>query len=433
MAILAECRVCHRRQRVENKKCLKCEESLDKQKQAGKVKYWIIYRLAGKQIWEPAIDENGGNLSITDTKAAEGKRLGQRKEKIITILNVRPQQITFSELIEWYLKLDCLKDRKNKERNLRDFNERFGNQTVDSIKNSDLLSYQAELKREGLQDASIDNKISSIKAAVNQAVRDKKITRETSETFSSVKKLLKKDPNTGRSSNAKEVTISFAQFGALYEAIRERSKVPLKVMCLNGGMREGEVLNLTRDRISLERRLIELRPKDTKERKAKEIPVIDEIYPTLQEHYEKAQDGERIFTVTKDQFIRDVRKACKKIGLTYGRNLKDGFTAHSLRHTFKTNAMRANIPQAVRMRISGHSTPEMDIRYTHPQLDDLRAAMEKVNQFIKSGEVKTGGEASPLLMAILEEVKAISKSVSKNVDKTSLDQQKEVIENQLTS
>lgn len=426
MAILAECRACHRRQKVENKKCVNCEANLDKQKQGGKVKYWIVYWLDGKQMWEPAVDENGQNLSITDAKAAEGKRLGQRREKVITILNVRPQQITFSELIEWYLQQDYLKDRTNKERNLRGFNQLFGSLTVDSIKNSDLLSYQARLKKEGLKDASIDNKISSIRAAVNQAVKDKKISREISETFSSVKKLLKKDPNTGRSSNAKEVIISFEQFNALHDAIRERSKVPLKVMCLNGGMREGEVLNLTRDRISLERRLIELRPEDTKERKAKEIPIIDEIYPTLEEHYEKAQDGGKIFAVTKDQFICDVRQACKKIGLTYGRNLKDGFTAHSLRHTFKTNAMRANIPQAVRMRISGHSTPEMDLRYTHPQLDDLRAAMEKVNQFIKSGEVGTGEEASPLLMAILEEVRSISKSVSKNVDKTPLDQQKKV-------
>jgi hypothetical protein len=78
------------------------------------------------------------------------------------------------------------------------------------------------------------------------------------------------------------------------------------------------------------------------------------------------------------------------------------------------------------MKISGHSTSEMDLRYTHPQIEDLRAAMERVNQFIRSGEVGPGGEASPVLMAILEEVRAISKSVSKNVSKDPFDQQKEV-------
>lgn len=423
MAILAECPFCHRRQRTKNKRCVKCEGDLDRQKQSGKIKYWIIYRLNGKQRWEPAIDEKGENLSIADTRAAEGKRLGQRKEKIITILNIKPQQVTFNELVEWYLKQDYPRDRKNKERNLRDFNEEFGTRTVDSIDNSDLLNYQVKLKSKGLKDATVDHKITSIKTVVKQAVKDRKISREVAETFSSVQKLLKRDSNTGKPTNAKEVTITFEQFNSLHEAIRERSKVPLKVMNCTG-MREGEVLNLMIDRISLEKRLIELRPEDTKERKAKQIPIIDEIYPALEQLYERAQD--RIFTVTKDQFIRDVKEASKKIGLPYGRDQRDGFTAHGLRHTFNTNAMRANIAQAVQMKISGHSNPEMNLRYTHPQIEDLRAAMEKVNQFIRSGEVGSGGEASPLLMAILEEVRAISKSVSKNVDKTLFDQQKEV-------
>ena len=218
---------------------------------------------------------------------------------------------------------------------------------------------------------------------------------------------------------------------ALHGAIRDRSKDPIKLKYFAGGMREGEVLKLKWNRVSLEKRLISLRPEDTKERKAKEIPIVDEIYPILQDLHEKAKDHEnlgdqKVFAVTKDQFIRDVRKASKEIGLTYGR--KDGFTAHSLRHTFKTNAMRANVPQAIRMKISGHSTPEMDLRYSHPQLGDLRGAMEKISEFMKNGELKSDAEASPTLMAILEEVRAISKSVSKNVSKDPFEQQKEVSE-----
>ena len=419
MAILAECRICHRRQRVENKKCVSCEASLDKQKQAGRLKYWIVYRLQGKQVWEPAIGENGKNLSIADTRAAEGKRLGQRKEKVITILNVRPQQVTFNELAEWYFKQEHVKDRENKERDLKDFNADFGDRPVDAVTNSDLLNYQARLKREGKADRTVDGKICSVRTVVNQAVKDKKISHEVADTFSLVKKLLKKD------SNVKEAIISFEQFNRLHEAIRQRSRDPLNVNYWTG-MREGEVLNLRPSRIFLEDRLIKLREEDTKERKAKDIPITDELYPTLSKLCEKGAPDQRIFAVNKDQFIRDVKEASKKIGLTYGRSSKDGFTAHSLRHTYKTNAMRANIPQAVRMRISGHSSPEMDLRYTHPQLDDLRTAMEKINQFVKGGHVVSEAEASPALKAILEKLDAISKSVSKNVDKLPSDQQKEV-------
>jgi hypothetical protein len=78
------------------------------------------------------------------------------------------------------------------------------------------------------------------------------------------------------------------------------------------------------------------------------------------------------------------------------------------------------------MKISGHSTPEMDLRYSHPQIEDLRGAMEKISEFVKNGELKPDAEASPILMAILEEVRSISKSVSKSVSKDPFDQQKEV-------
>ena len=44
----------------------------------------------------------------------------------------------------------------------------------------------------------------------------------------------------------------------------------------------------------------------------------------------------------------------------------------------------------------------------------------------KNGGMKSDADASPILMAILEEVRSISKSVSKNVSKDPSDQQKEV-------
>jgi len=127
-----------------------------------------------------------------------------------------------------------------------------------------------------------------------------------------------------------------------------------------------------------------------------------------------AAPDQRIFTVSKDQFISDVAEACKAIGLPWRRKSKDGFTAHSLQRTRNTNAMRANVQQPVRMKITGHGTPEMDLHYSHEQDNDLRAAMEKINQFIKGGEILDG---SPLLRAILEKLESISKSVDKSGSK----------------
>jgi len=54
MAVLQECPICHRKQKVANKVC-SCRENLDKAKKAKKkVRYWINYRLpGGKQKREP--------------------------------------------------------------------------------------------------------------------------------------------------------------------------------------------------------------------------------------------------------------------------------------------------------------------------------------------------------------------------------------------
>lgn len=41
MAILAECPVCQRRQKVSNKLCNHCELNLDKFKKSGKLRYWV--------------------------------------------------------------------------------------------------------------------------------------------------------------------------------------------------------------------------------------------------------------------------------------------------------------------------------------------------------------------------------------------------------
>jgi hypothetical protein len=46
MALLCECPVSHRKQGAKNRLC-SCGENLDKAKRAGRVKYWITYRLPG--------------------------------------------------------------------------------------------------------------------------------------------------------------------------------------------------------------------------------------------------------------------------------------------------------------------------------------------------------------------------------------------------
>jgi integrase len=55
---------------------------------------------------------------------------------------------------------------------------------------------------------------------------------------------------------------------------------------------------------------------------------------------------------------------------------KYGF--HSLRHTFNTTLMNLGVAQELRMKLSGHASEEMNARYSHAELDTLRAAVAKI-------------------------------------------------------
>ena len=73
MSVEAECPKCHARQAIKNKKCRKCEFSIDSAKRKGKVKYWIVYRLNNKKC----IEFVGYNLQ--EAKDADGKRRVQKR------------------------------------------------------------------------------------------------------------------------------------------------------------------------------------------------------------------------------------------------------------------------------------------------------------------------------------------------------------------
>lgn len=51
---------------------------------------------------------------------------------------------------------------------------------------------------------------------------------------------------------------------------------------------------------------------------------------------------------------------------------------HSLRHTFNTVLMNQGVAQELRMKLSGHASEEMNSRYSHAEIETLRAAVAKL-------------------------------------------------------
>jgi len=371
MAILAECPICRNKQSVRNKVC-KCGEDLDRAKRSGRVRYWINYRYtdtAGKRKQRRELV----GYSIDEARAANGKAKAKKAEG--RILDILPDTtMTFNDLTQWYLGLEKTKALASYwlvELSLKKFNKVFGNTVVSKIKPADLENYQIRRAREGLAPGTIDHEIGKAKTMVIKAFDNDMVGADTLKAFRKVKKTLK------RGSDVRGRVLSFKEFNRLMLRLPLHLK-PVIAMGFYTGMRKGEILGLTWDRLDLKERTIRLEAEHTKDREKRIIPICEPLLKILRD-VPRAIHDPHVFQY-RGKPIADIRKglrkACKEAAIEYGRFAPGGFIFHDLRHSFNTHMRRAGVSEGVIMKITGHSTREMFDRYDTVDLSDTRQALE---------------------------------------------------------
>jgi integrase len=375
MAVLAECPICHKKQNASNRICI-CGEDLVKAKKSRRVKFWISYRLPGGKQRREAV----GN-SIEEARDADGKRRSQKREN--RIFDIKPDsKMSFNELTEWYLDLEKVKSRAYYPTltiNLNSFNKEFGNMIVNQIKPVDLENYQAKRKKSGLSDSYVDQEIGAARTMINKAFDNDLVSGDVVKVFKRVRKLLKGD------ANARDRVLLPNEFEELVTALPAHTRA-IVMMGYYTGMRRGEILNLTWDHIDLGNRVIQLNASETKDREARKIPICDALYSILKD-IPRALHDKHVF-LYEGKPIRDIRtalkRACRDASIAYGRKEKGGFVFHDTRHCFNTNMRRSGVPESVIMKITGHSTREMFLRYDTIDAADTRKAVDQMEGFLKS-------------------------------------------------
>ncbi|MBN1881014.1 MAG: site-specific integrase [Deltaproteobacteria bacterium] len=142
-------------------------------------------------------------------------------------------------------------------------------------------------------------------------------------------------------------------------------------LALNTGMRHGEILNLRWDDIDFKNGSLFVRTSKTGD--SRTIPINSHLLQVLLEA-EKDQkcdwiishNGNKMATMKKG-FAATVHRA----GIPYAR-------VHDLRHTFITDMQQAKVDIRTIMEFSGHKTFEMFKRYSHPQPDHMKEAIESL-------------------------------------------------------
>jgi len=378
MSILAECPVCRKKQSVKNKKC-SCGENLDKAKKSKRVRYWVDYYFSdGTRKREPS------GYSITAAQAADGKKKALKKEN--KLLDIKPEsKMTFSELTGWYLKLESVKALASYsiiQVYLKKFNAEFGQMIVSKIRPEHLENLQEKRRKEGCADATIDQEIGKARAVINKAFKNKIVGGDTVQVFREVKRLLRK-----KNANARDRILSKGEFETLFEKLPVHTKGILATGFLTG-MRRGEVLSLTWDKVDLKGRMICLDAEDTKDREARRIPICDRLCAILSA-IPKAVHDNHVF-LYRGKPVRDIRdglkRACRDAGIAYGRAVKGGFVFHDTRHSFNTFMRKSGVPESVIMKITGHTTREMFDRYNTIDEGDIQGAVRQLQLFFANSD-----------------------------------------------
>ncbi len=151
----------------------------------------------------------------------------------------------------------------------------------------------------------------------------------------------------------RQVYLSRAHFDAMV-AKMPRWLRPIALIGYYTGMRQGEILGLTRKHVNLARRMILLGPEDVKEGHWKRVPIHESLVSILEDAMKvQSIKSDRIFVSrdkpqTRHSIRKPWNKAVQKVGLD------PAPTFHDLRHTWKTNARRSGMDPEIRESIMGH-------------------------------------------------------------------------------
>jgi integrase len=178
-----------------------------------------------------------------------------------------------------------------------------------------------------------------------------------------------------------------------------RSPSHLKPILLTGyhlGQRLGETLNLSWDRVDLQRGIITLRGVGTKTHKPRQVPMTAPVKAALTELSKVRDLAHKYVFVYHRNPVREVktafRMACKKAAIA---NLR----FHDLRHCAATNLRRAGVDTTTAMQIIGHKSPLMWKRYNSLAESDLIIAANRLNTYL-SNTVITPADSGEITGAI---------------------------------
>jgi integrase len=320
--------------------------------QRGKKGIWYV------QAWVDGQQIGPRSTKTTDRKKAKpelDKLLGKRARGEINAATIKADQTTLGGILDNYLQ----HARENLEQNTAyicglaieaHLRKPFGHMKPSQLTTEKLKDYRKKRLSEGDKDSTINRELSYFRAAIRLAV--KQGTPLPIPWF----------PMTNEKGNARQGYKEEEDFLKFLDALIDDLK-PFACSAYYGGMRRGELVKLQINNIDIDRRFLTVQWGKSK-RDTRNVPIYDspmlEWLQWLMDHKQPGQVKAFVFSdgrpVTVRNFYDHWHAATEASGIGY-------FIPHDSRRSSNRRLSREGVPQALRMKMHGWRTADMDHRY----------------------------------------------------------------------
>ena len=269
------------------------------------------------------------------------------------------EKVTFSELAQKYLdEVSCNKKGFKHERvRLLKIQRDLGHFRIIQIQSKHIASYRDLRLNAGKSPSTVLNELSLISQIFDMAIKEWSIPIP-SNPCSQIKKPKVSNQRTRRLSPHEEIALIAAS-----NASRATLLTSLIIIAMETGMRLGELLSLTWDNLSLDKRTAYLPV--TKNGESRTIPLslkAIEVFKTMPRRI----DSKKVFWswTNRDSVVNVWKRTCKRAGIS-------DLHFHDLRHE-ATSRLANKLSNILELSaVTGHKDLRMLKRYYHPRAEEL--------------------------------------------------------------
>ena len=320
--------------------------------------YWVKYYKGGKPLRESTqtteYDEAVTFLASRVADVTKGKTP-----------NIKLNRVKFDDLCEDLFTDYRINGKKSLDRtkiSVAHLEKFFGDVRAIDIDTSKIRQYIEGRLNDGAANATVNRELAGLKRMLNLGLQCEKVDRVPHVP------MLKEN-------NVRKGFFEKSEFLSLREALPSYLK-PLVTFAYKTGWRTGEVKGLKWSDVDLDNGTVRLNVGETKNDKGRTIYLDTELQDIFADLWRARKESGKLteYVFMNERGTGGVKtfrtawaNACEAAGIP-------GKLAHDFRRSAVRNMIRANTPEVVAMKISGHKTRSVFDRYNIVSEDDLREA-----------------------------------------------------------